>query len=454
MHPPLLYFVLLLEGFITISIEILAIRSLLPFVGNSVVITSLIIGIFLLFLSLGYWRGGKISTDFEKRLSQNFFRAALLSGVGLSFLVISGFFFLALKYVSLSFIPILTIYLLLIIAPTVYLLGQTIPITTNLFKNNHRVSEISGNALFINTLGSFLGAVLTSLILLHYFGVAFTVFLNCFLMILLSMLLKKPKLQYVDMLPLFITICIAYFFNIYSESTTFIKTNDYGNYQIQKKSLVKTFKINFATMSILSHDNKASPYIEKIKQILFEEMHLRHKNILMIGAGGFTLSAEGTFTNHMTYLDIDPQIKTLAEKHFLEHPVQGQFISGDARAFFFKGGKPYDVIISDTYKALNTLPAYLLTQDYFKQLYERLTPGGLGIFNIIASPFLEDNYSNNLDKTLTSVFKHCMKIPLSFEKAFANILYVCKKTQYHNTPVIYTDNLNQSSWQQLRELPI
>lgn len=54
----LLYGILILEGFVTISVEILTIRQLIPFYGNSVIITSIIIGIFLLFLAFGYWRGG------------------------------------------------------------------------------------------------------------------------------------------------------------------------------------------------------------------------------------------------------------------------------------------------------------------------------------------------------------------------------------------------------------
>lgn len=391
--------------------------------------------------------------NFEKKLSQNFFWAALIAGMGLSVFFISNCFLIGIKYLSLSFLPILTGYLFLIIAPTVYLLGQTIPITTNLFKEKNRVSEISGNALFINTLGSFFGAVFTSLILLHFFGVAFTIFLNCVLMLLLSLLLKESKLTDIDIFIMMFIVLAAYLLNIDFESHTFIKTNDYGNYQVQKTPTLKTLKVNFADMSRISPDNKGAPYLEKIKTILFHEMHLRHKDILMIGAGGFTLSAEGLFDNHITYLDIDPQIKSFVETHFLGKPIKGDFVSEDARLFFYKEGMPYDVIISDTFKALNALPTYLLTQEYFKQLYDRLKPGGLAIFNIIASTFLEDQYSAGLDSTLTSVFKHCMKIPLSFDKAYTNIIYICKKSTQHTTQTLYTDDKNQSSWFQLVKLP-
>lgn len=55
----LLYLIILLEGFVTISLEILTVRQLTPVMGSSVIVTSLIIGIFLLFLALGYRRGGE-----------------------------------------------------------------------------------------------------------------------------------------------------------------------------------------------------------------------------------------------------------------------------------------------------------------------------------------------------------------------------------------------------------
>jgi predicted membrane-bound spermidine synthase len=51
--------ILLFEGFITISVELILIRQLIPFYGNSVIVTSVFIGIFLLFLAIGYWRGSK-----------------------------------------------------------------------------------------------------------------------------------------------------------------------------------------------------------------------------------------------------------------------------------------------------------------------------------------------------------------------------------------------------------
>lgn len=454
MPRPLLFFILILEGFITISIEILAIRSLLPFVGNSVVITSLIIGIFLLFLSLGYFRGGTHQVDFEEKLSKNFLIAATITGIGLSFVFISYLFWASIKYLSLGYLTILTIYLLLVIAPIVYLLGQTIPITTNLFKQNNKVSKISGNALFINTLGSFLGAVLTSLVLLHFFGVAMTVLINCALMLLLSFSLKIGKLKPEYLFGGVCLLFLIYQLNVDFERFRFIQTNNYGNYRVQKEGNNKTLFVNFSPMSRINPKKDGFAYVEKLREILFHEMKLKDKSILVIGAGGFTLSAKNDYGNHFTYLDIDNQIQALVEKYFLMAPINGKFIAADARQFFHQDGKPFDVIISDVFQNINSLPSYLMTTDYLKRLYTRLSPEGLAIFNIISSPFLEDNFSKGLDNTIKSVFKNCARIPISFNSDNQNILYLCKKSPYEGITTVYKDDLNHAEWDQVRRSPI
>ena len=154
----LLLVIILLEGFVTISVEILTIRQLMPVVGNSVLVTSLIIGVFLLFLAYGYKRGGDYTSGYREKLQSNFTIAAVLTGTGLSYTFITFFFGGAYYFLKMYILVTLTAYLLLVIAPIVYLLGQTVPITVNLFKheNEKSIGAISGKVLHLSTMGSFL----------------------------------------------------------------------------------------------------------------------------------------------------------------------------------------------------------------------------------------------------------------------------------------------------------
>jgi hypothetical protein len=112
-------------------------------------------------LAFGYQRGGQYKGNYPAILRKNFMIAAGLLGVGLSYAFIHYLFVVGEAMVSHVMFSLMA-YLLLITAPAVYFLGQTVPITTNLFKRDQHIGAISGRVLFLSTIGSFVGAVLTS----------------------------------------------------------------------------------------------------------------------------------------------------------------------------------------------------------------------------------------------------------------------------------------------------
>lgn len=441
----MLFVILLLEGFITISVEILTIRQLLPFFGGSVVITSIIIGIFLLFLALGYWRGGSYQQDFFKQLRQNFTFSMLWIGIGLSYTLIAGFYFITTYQAKFPFLLSLSLYLLLVLAPIVYWLGQTIPLTTNLFNQQQRVSHISGRALFLSTIGSFLGALLTSLLLFQYVGVAWTVVINCALLLMLIIYIGgHSELSWLQGLSLLLAFLFIMILNVDAENVQFKRTNSYANYQvIESIEFNKLFQINQSSSSQLTADKKGFPYIEFIRNLLFEQLNVQYKTILVIGAGGFTLTARGKNHNEVTYVDIDPDIKHLAETHFLHQPIDGNFVGEDARSFLKRSTSMFDVILSDVYSNKATIPPSLLTVEYFQAMANHLNPGGLLIVNIIASPLFRDDYARIVFNSIHAVFPYCALIPLNWQYPGANMIYVCPKTVADQR--IYRDDSNTAT---------
>jgi predicted membrane-bound spermidine synthase len=446
----LLFIIIVCEGFVSVAIEILAIRQLNPFVGTSVVVTSLIIGIFLLFLAIGYWRGGLYSKNFYVILRRNFLLAAAFVGIGMSYVFVAYFF--ASVYLLIPHILwILALYLLFIIAPLVYFLGQTIPLTMNLVNQEQLTGATGGKVLFWSTVGSFFGSVLTTLLLMEFFGVAWTVYINTLLLLLLFVSLlffegKNTQNTFIVVL-LFVLVGIVYIINISFEEKYFVTTNNYANYFIEKNMSTadgrygKMLQINASASSFVDANNKGFRYVEVIKNILFNDLKLHDKNILVLGAGGFTLSAAGTFGNNFTYVDIDPKIKNIVAKHFLPE-IKGNFIAEDARTFFNHHKKIYDVIISDVYSNINTIPAELVTMEHLRNVKSYLADNGFAIFNIIANPFFDDPYSKRVNNTILTVFKNCTIIPLRYNRNFNNIIYVCHKTANENDSTVYTDDKN------------
>ena len=438
--------ILLFEGFVTISVEILTMRQLMPFYGGSVVITSIIIGFFLLFLALGYRQGGIHRDRVFERLSHNYLLSMLWIGVGLSYSFIAVFSYVTINTLSLPVLFSLTLYLLCVLAPIVYWLGQTIPLTTNLFNQNQRVSKISGRTLFLSTLGSFLGALVTSLILFQYLGVAWTVVINCLLLFILTLKLKaESKLVWWKYVLPGVSLLLIKNLNVDSEFLRFKLTNNYANYQIENvDKSTRILKINESNSSMITVKNQAFPYAEFIRHMLFDELAIKNKQLLIIGAGGFSLTAAGTNDNHVTYVDIDPDIKQVAETYFLNKAITGDFIGQDARSYLNQTRAKFDVIISDVYSNQIAIPPSLLTVEYFQQLATHLTPSGLLLVNIIASPLFQNAYSRRLDNTIRRVFPHCAVYPFSWNTSLSNIIYICPHPSPDTTA--YTDNLSSATF--------
>lgn len=433
--------VLLLEGYLTLSIEILAIRQLIPFVGNSVIATSLIIGIFLLALAFGYQKGGVYRAEHNKVLVQNFTKAFYLFGIGLSYAFIALLFEYSKIYLGLNQITILTLYLVLIIAPLVYLLGQTVPLIMGLLHNVSHTALISGFVLNISTIGSFFGALLTSMLLLNYFGVAVTIFINLLLLSALIIIFHTNKPFAVILMAG--SLIIGYMVNINFEHNFFVKTNSYGNYRIQETMNKKYLFINESQSSVIDKNNNAAKYIEYIKKLLFVNFNLKNKEIAVLGAGGFTLTADRASSNNIVYIDIDPDIKNIVQKNGYVKDIHGQFVGADARYYLLNNQSKFDVIFSDAYSNRYTIPFHLLTTEHFKTIFEALKPEGLAVFNIIGSPLYKDKYTQSVDNSIRTVFKHCNATSLDYTSKYSNIIYVCFKSPNQATTV-YSDNLNSA----------
>ena len=452
LKPLLIYLITFAEGLVSIAVEILTIRQLLPFAGSSVIVTSLIIGVFLLFLAIGYHLGGQYTGEYLSRLRRNFTITAILLGLGLSYFFISLFFYFLQTHLHLSTLLVLLLYLLLITAPITCLLGQTIPITMNMMHFKKSPGHTGGSLLAVSTLGSFLGATVITLISLHFVGVAWTIVINFCSLIALSILLCDRYLTFLQQLVICLTsLGLTIVFNPIFEQLSFIKTNNYGNYEVieLKDEQQKLFVINNSMSSLLNKDNHGFPYAEKIKDILFSQLKLHHEKILIIGAGGFTLTAEGDNDNYFTYVDIDPEIKAIAEKNF-NKKIVGEFVAADGRAFLRQHPKEFTVILSDVYSNRKIIPPQMLTQNYFQEIKQSLTENGLSIFNIIANPTLSDPYSKRIDNTLRSVFSNCMSIPLHYQNDLTNIIYLCNNN--NSDQHVYTDNLNQATLDSINKL--
>jgi predicted membrane-bound spermidine synthase len=442
--------IVLLEGFVTISAEILTIRQLIPFVGSSVVVTSVIIGVFLLFLAYGYRTGGRVQANHASILMRNFIAAAFLLGIGLSYIFVYFWFALWKVHLTPNVLYPLMSYLFIITAPLVYLLGQTVPLTLHLFPDAQAIKTglLGGRILHVNTLGSFLGAVLTSVVLFSFFGVAWTIAINAGVLLLLAFLLfRKPQQLLTCFAATLLAVPFTFVLNIMVEQEYFLKTNHYANYRLSTYETPyyssKQFEINNTPASFLDSQGKSFAYIETIKAILFNDLAMKNKDILILGAGGFTISHGQDEANRFVYIDIDSDIKSLSENHF-SGPIVGEFIAQDARSFLQTTDRRFDAIVVDAYNSPLAIPQHLLTLEYFEALAKVLKPEGVVLLNFIANPGFTDAYARRVDNTLRLALGFCTNQPYDHRNKLTNLIYVCYP-EHRDDRGIYSDNLNQAT---------
>lgn len=444
----LLYALVFVEGFASLGAEILALRRLVPHVGSAITVTAPTIGFFLLALAWGYQAGGRVGQDYLRRLGRNFFVAALLIGLGLSAWLVDQLF-AALRAAPLAWLVLVGG----VLCPVAWLLGQTVPILTNLLRHE-RAGERSGAALYWSTLGSFLGAVSLSAGVMQWLGVSAAVLCCCGLL-----LLVLPWLGHAMGAVLPATLAavgaagLAWGVNLAGAKQL---ETAYATYRVESVELAgysspRVFWNNSSPASIIDDGEppRYARYVERIRKLLLEELGYRDRSILVLGAGGFTLSHRES-ANRYTYVDIDPQIKQLAEQAFLREPARGRFVVEDARAFVRHTSERFDAVVVDVYAAQTSIPAHLVTREFWRASRAVLAADGVMVANLLLDRELASPYARNLLASIQAEFGACAVEVLFRDRPFGNVLVICSAKTPPGIGAPYSDERNSADLDVLR----
>ena len=435
----LLYAIVFIEGFCSLGAEIIALRRLVPHIGSSIVVTAPTIGFFLLALALGYASGAKVAGNYINIVARNFLIAAALAGIGLAGVSVDWMF--------AHLQPVLMAYLVFIggvLCPLAWLLGQTVPILTNLMKAE-RTGEASGMALYWSTLGSFLGSLSLSLLVMQWLGVSAAVFACALGLIIGTLLLAKHDKKIIAFSLLTVTLAAGFNFQHVVTADT-----AYAEYIVEQVDLAgqknpRAFWVNKSVASLLddSEPPNTTRYIKHLRQILLDDLGFKDKEILVLGAGGFTLSLNERL-NRYAYVDIAPAIKDIAEKHFLREAVRGEFIVDDARRFIATTERRFDAVVVDVFSSHTSIPSHLVTREFWAGTRRALKPDGVLLINLILDGKLETPYARNLLATIDSVFGRCAVDVLHKGKPISNVEVSCFASSVAGKTGVYIDEKNRA----------
>ena len=440
MSPRLLHLIVFIEGFCSLGAEVIALRRLVPYVGSSIVVTAPTIGFFLLALALGYASGARVAERFTRVVGRNFLVAALLVGVGLARVTVDGLF-AHLQPAGLAYL----LFIGGVLCPVAWLLGQTVPVLTNLMQHR-RAGEASGRALYWSTLGSFLGSLGLSLGVMQWLGVSAAVLACALLLALGSVGLAEPGWRRRGSAVAVAVASGVAAINLLPSSG--VEDTAYADYAVAPVDLPayrdpRGFFVNNSLASLMDDGEppRYARYIQRLRQILLDELALRDKSVLVLGGGGFTLSHREP-SNHYTYVDIDPKIRGIAETRFLREPIRGDFVVDDARRYVRATARRFDAVVVDVFSSHTSIPGHLVTREFWQDARRALAPDGVLLANLILDGRLETPYARNLLATLDSVFGRCGVEVLHRGQPLSNVLVICHGSSRSGPVSPYTDERN------------
>lgn len=405
-----LVFLIFLNGYVSLSLELAVLRQLSFYVGSSAVITSIIMAIFLGFMSLGYFVGESEKIQGNKIrniLNHSFLIIAFLSVCAASFPLITHYFYMMYSGGITSGVIQTFIYSLVFLSVGPFLFGFN---TTLLSRELHTYSRKStGNIMAWDTIGSVFGSIATTLLLMPFMGVNYTVVLITILSVLGALVLRRRWWVWI----MCIVILGASFFinsNEYQKKRFGILVNNANStITVNEYPDGRILHMNGLPMSVYNKDNKTmADYINYLNANFIDTMPRdRVYKILVLGAGGFTLGLNDVH-NDYTFVDIEQTLKDISEKHFLRRKLtpNKKFVVADASQYLKNTSEQYDFILLDVYSNSYQVPESLITVEFMQRLKSRIAPNGIVALNMIVNPEFGDKYSRVFDNTFHAVFPY------------------------------------------------
>ena len=151
-------------------------KQLVNFVGSNTIITSVVMAFILLFLSLGYYIGSVISfakTAVRIRVVQILDFLVLWYLMACTYEVIGGMFYLMYELGAHSPVVMIFIFSAFFLTLPSVLLGFVTSVVGSVI--HHFDANYTGRFMAVDTIGSVLGNLITTLVLMPIIGAAYTI---------------------------------------------------------------------------------------------------------------------------------------------------------------------------------------------------------------------------------------------------------------------------------------
>jgi spermidine synthase len=403
LHRLILVIMAFTSGAAVMVIEMAAIRILAPWFGNSLYTWTGLIGVILTAMSAGYYAGGWLA---DKKTSY-LILSHLLAVAALFIFIIPLFSFGGILLARLSIILGPVVASLLMFAVPGFFLGCVPPYIirlVSLLSADKHIGLSAGTVYMVSTIGSVLGTFASGFWLIPSFDIEHLFWFTGLAIALLACLgyflsyrqrgrLPWQVLALVGAIP-FLMAATALVKPPPKANVLFDSLSFYHRIRVEKKNLR-----NGDSLRILSLDStmeggqyEKSPAIPLPYQRywqLAEVLCRKHEAALFLGGGAFKMPQ--AFLDRypqawVEVVEIDPAVVAVGRRFFRVNDYPGLHIAvDDARRYLTHTRRKYDFIFGDAYNGLRSVPAHLLTREFFQTLRGHLDEHGIFMINLVAS---------------------------------------------------------------------
>jgi spermidine synthase len=408
-------------GSASLGAEIAAARLLAPWFGASTIVWANTIATVLVALSIGYWVGGRLA-DRDPSL-EGLSRIVLGAAALLALVPFVAGPFLRVSVQALdrleagAFVGSLFGVLVLVAVP-VLLLGAVAPYAVRLsVRTVEEAGRIAGRLYAISTLGSLVGTFLSALLLIPLIGTrrTFLVFALGLAIAAVPAMRRRFVLAPVGV-ALLLVIPVGTVKATGDGRVIWERETEYQYARvIQSPNGERRLELNEgqAVHSVydpgqwLTHD-----YWDEMLVLPFAGAGQPRSVAILGNAAGTTARAYGHFfpATRVDAVEIDPVLTEVGRRLFDMRGPNLHVHTADARPFLRNAKRRWDVIVVDAYRQ-PYIPFYLATREFFDEVRDRLTPGGVVLVNV-GHPSDSDSLEKVLSATMGDAFGIVMRDPV------------------------------------------
>jgi len=392
---PLLYLLVLTAGMTTMATEMSGSRLIAPYFGNSLFIWANLIGLILIYLTLGYYLGGRLADRRpEPRLLCWLTMTAAASIAVLPFVArpIMGIAIKGVEQISAgAFLGSFAVTVLLFAVP-VTILGMVPPFAIRLRMTAvASAGNVSGNLYALSTVGSIIGTFLPVLVLIPWIGTRDTMLLFAGVLAAVSAAGLGSRIWAGVPLIIMVGLAIPQGAIKPDPDSIFETESPYQYIQVVDKNGTKYLKLNegWAVHSVYDPDRLLTGGVWDYFSIAsWFGGGSAPETVLVIGsaAGSVTRLLSSFYPGvQIDGVEIDPDVVDAGRKYFDMNEPNLTVHVADGRPFLKTSEDSWDLIAVDAFRQ-PYIPFYLTTREFFEEVREHLADKGVVMINVGKTP--------------------------------------------------------------------